>query len=254
MSDNEFTEDAILNGRVILRQPKRGYRINLDTVLLAAAVTSPTPGGKGRFIELGCGVGGALLCVAKRFGGFHPFGAFVGIERDAATAELARENAARNELTSQVRIVEVDALTPPDHIGVFDRVFFNPPFDCDGDGRAPSPERRAAYITEYPLGDWIKVWSNHMASGAELTLIQRANRLPEILAALEGRLGGLVVFPIRPHAERPARRVIVRATKGSRGALSLLSGLDLHPDDASKGKYTPEVEAILRGERSLWHA
>ena len=31
----------------------------------------------------------------------------------------------------------------------------------------------------------------------------------------------------------------------------LFRGLDLHPDDASKDKYTPEAEAILRGEAAI---
>src|SRR5262245_44110435 len=38
MAGLDTTEDAILNGRVRLKQPARGYRVNVDTVLLAAAV------------------------------------------------------------------------------------------------------------------------------------------------------------------------------------------------------------------------
>jgi len=87
-----------------------------------------------------------------------------------------------------------------------------------------------------------------MTAHSNLTLIHRAHRLGEILAALEGRLGGVEVFPIRPTADAKARRVIVRAWKGSRAPLKLFAGLDLHPDDGSKDKYTPQTEAILRGE------
>lgn len=244
LSNNEFTEDAILGGRVILRQPKRGYRINLDTVLLAASMRYAD---NGRVIELCCGVGAALIAVAKA----SPHLRCVGVERDPAYAALARENVSRNSVGDNVEIIEADALAPHG-LGVFDAVFFNPPYDDPADNRAPAEERRAAHVEERPLEDWIKLWSNRMASGASLTLIHRAPRLPEILAALSGRLGGAEILPIRPNSSAPASRVLVRAWKGSRAPLTLHKGLDLHPSDAAEGKYTSETEAILRGEAGVW--
>ena len=244
LSNNEFTEDAILNGRVILRQPKGGYRINLDTVLLAASMRGVD---NGRVIELCCGVGAALIAVAKA----APHARCVGVERDPAYAALARENVSRNAVTDNVEIIEADALAPPER-GVFDAVFFNPPYDDPADNREPAEERRAAHVEERPLDDWIKLWSNKMASSATLTLIHRAHRLGDILAALEGRLGGIEILPVRPYAGAAASRVIVRARKGSRAPLSLLAGLDLHPNDAAQGKYTLQTEAILRGDAGVW--
>jgi tRNA1(Val) A37 N6-methylase TrmN6 len=244
LSNNEFTEDAILNGRVILRQPKRGYRINLDTVLLAAAMRGVD---NGRVIELCCGVGAALIAVAKA----APKARCVGIERDPAYAALARANVSLNTVGDNVQIIEADALAPAD-LGVFDAVFFNPPYDDPADNRAPSEDRRAAHVEERPLDDWIKLWSNRMASGASLTLIHRAHRLWEIVPAIAGRLGGIEIVPIRPNSAAPAHRVLVRAWKGSRAPLTLHKGLDLHPIDAAEGKYTAEAEAILRGEAGVW--
>lgn len=239
MADAEITEDAIYGGNLMIRQPAKGYRVNVDTILLAASLG---PDLSGRFVELGCGVGAAILIAAKN----HPANkdAFVGIERDPAMAALARANVVANDLP--VEIVEADALETAAS-GSFDHVFFNPPYDQDGDGRAPAETRRAAYISERPLGDWIKIWSNRMSGQASLTLIQRPSRVPEILATLDGRLGGTSVFPIRPHAGAQARRIIVRAWKGSRAPLTLHAGLDLHPEDGGT-KYTAETDAILRGE------
>jgi tRNA1(Val) A37 N6-methylase TrmN6 len=129
-------------------------------------------------------------------------------------------------------------------------VLFNPPYDDAAEGRAPSEEKRAAFIADRPVSDWIKVWSNRMSAHANMTLIHRAHRLGAILSAFEGRLGGVEVFPIRPFAAAKARRVIVRAWKGSRAPLKLFAGLDLHPDDGRQ-KYTPEAEAILRGDAHI---
>jgi tRNA1(Val) A37 N6-methylase TrmN6 len=240
-ADNiELSEDAIFGGRVRVRQPARGYRVNVDTILLAAAV------GEGeKLVEAGCGVGAALLCAAQRW----PAARLWGIERAPALAALARDNIAANGLAGRARVIEADALGPLDELGSADGVFFNPPYDEPGEGRAPAEERRAAHVAERPVGDWIKVWSNRLAGGGMLTLIQRAQRLPDILAALDGRLGGVEIYPVRPAAAAQASRVIVRARKGSRAPMRLLKGLDLH--DGSGAKHSAAAEVILRGETAI---
>ncbi len=237
MSDGSVTEDLIYGGQLRIRQPARGYRVNVDTILIGASA----PQDAVRVAEAGCGVGGALLVAAL---GGAAGAQFVGIERNAAMAALARANVAANGLTGRVEIVVGDALL--DSPATFDAVFFNPPFDAPGDGRVPDESRREAHVTDRPLADWIKVWSNRLSSGGSLTLIQRAQRLPDILEALEGRLGGATVYPVRPFAGAAATRIIVRAYKGSRAPFALLAGLDLHPDQG-EAKHTPEAEAILRG-------
>lgn len=243
-SPGDSTEDALLGGRLTIRQPRRGYRVNIDTLLLAAAIQ--TPGA--RIAEPCCGGGAALLGVAARHTGeTHDF---VGIECDPLYAALARENVARNGQAGRVTIVEADALDPNIDLGVFDCVLLNPPYDQPGEGRAPAEGKRGAFISDRPIGDWVKLWCNRMSAQATLTLIHRASKLDEILAALDGRLGGVDIFPIRPTANAPASRVIVRAKKGSRAPLKLFAGLDLHPADASE-KYTEEADAILRGDKSI---
>lgn len=246
MAEPDITEDALLGGRIRIRQPKRGYRVNVDTLLLAATLPAARLRAGMRVAELCCGVGTALLAVAAQRNCDHEI-EFVGIERQAVHAALALDNVSLNGLRDRVSIVEGDALDPSAHFGVFDIVFFNPPYDAEGEGRPPSEGKRAAYVADRPIEDWIKVWSNRMRAQAHMTFIHRAHKLGEILSALEGRLGGVEVFPIRPHALASANRVIVRAWKGSRAPLKLFAGLDLHPSDDAKDKYTPEAESILRG-------
>lgn len=236
-----FTEDVIYGGRLRVKQPAEGYRVNVDTILLGASA----PAGAKSVAEAGCGVGAALMIAALN----GPVGTqYTGVERVSAAAALAAFNVKENGLEERVRIVEGDALSPRG--GVFEAVMFNPPYAYPGEGRPPAPERMAAHVADRPVGDWIKVWSNQLASGGALTLIHRADRLPEILEALEGRLGGTAIFPVRPRAGAEAGRILVRSRKGSRAPLRLLAGLDLHPADGA-AKYTPEAEAILRGQAPL---
>jgi len=246
MADAEITEDRLLDGKIRIRQPARGYRVNVDTLLLAATLPNLADGA--RVAEPCCGVAAALLAVAARQAGDV---AFVGIERDPTYAELARQNVELNGQAHRAKIIEADALEPHADVGSFDHVFFNPPYDNPSEGRAPAEGKRAAYIADRPIGDWIKVWSNRMRAQASLTLIHRAHRLDEILSALDGKLGGAEIYPIRPCADAKASRVIVRAWKGSRAPLELFAGLDMHPAGEGGEKYTPEAGAILRGEAHI---
>ena len=62
-TDSETSEDAILGGRLRVRQPLRGHRVGHDAILLAAATCArPTE----QAIELGAGVGAAAFAIAAR--------------------------------------------------------------------------------------------------------------------------------------------------------------------------------------------
>lgn len=238
----EITEDAILGGRIRIRQPARGYRVNVDTLLLAAAIEAPAGA---RLMEAGCGVGAASLAVAVR----NENVAIVGVERDQNIASIASENVAINAMTHRIEILIGDALDKSANWGVFDGVFVNPPFDSEGEGGAPSHTRAYAHVSDAPLDAWIAALADRLTGGAALTMIHRAAKTPEILAALEGRLGGAELIPIRPRGGEDAKRVLVCARKGSRAPFRLRPEIVLH--DASGAKYTPETEAILHGHASI---
>jgi tRNA1(Val) A37 N6-methylase TrmN6 len=240
--DHSFTEDLLLDGQVRLRQPSKGFRVGMDTVLLAAAVEL-APGARG--FEPGCGVGGALLCAAV----LSPGAQFMGLERAPEIAALAGENVALNALADRVDVRCGDVFERS-QLSTFDAIFFNPPFDEAG-APAPRADRAHAYLTERPLADWVGVLADRLRGGGALTLIHRAHRLPEIVTALDGRLGGVEVLPLRPYEDAPAKRVLVRARKGSRAPFTLLRGLDLHIRGGPK--HTDMVDAILRGQdRIRW--
>ena len=101
----ETSEDAVLGGRLVLRQPRNGHRVGHDAILLAAA-TSVRAGEQ--VVDLGAGVGAAGLAVARRIGGV----AVTLVEIDPALAALAGENAARNALAGRVRAVCLDVAAP----------------------------------------------------------------------------------------------------------------------------------------------
>jgi len=244
---DELSDDAFLGGSLQLLQPRHGYRAATDPVLLAAAV--PARPGQ-RVLELGCGVGTAVLCLGYRVPGLALF----GVERQPAYAALARANAARNG--QKVDVVEGDiARLPAELRHPFDHVLVNPPFFPAGGGTAATDAgREAALREETPLALWIDAATRRLAPGGWLTLIHLAERLPDLMTALDGRLGTASLLPLVPRAGRPASRLLLRARKGGRGAFRLLPPLVMHDGathDGDRDSFTPEVQAVLRQGASL---
>jgi tRNA1(Val) A37 N6-methylase TrmN6 len=236
----ELTEDGLLGGRLRFFQPRRGYRAAIDPVLLAAAVRAEA--GE-TVLDAGVGTGAAALCLAARAPGCR----IVGLEREQELLELAAVNVRANGLADRVELVAGDLLGPSDDLRrqPFDAVMTNPPYLADGAGTPPlDAARRAAHLGEAELGRWVAACLARLKPLGRLALIQRADRLDAVLAALAGRAGDVVVFPFWPsEAAAQAKRVIVAARKGARGPLRLARGLVLHEPD---GRFTPAAEAVLR--------
>jgi tRNA1(Val) A37 N6-methylase TrmN6 len=241
----DITEDRLLDGRLTLLQAARGYRAGLDAALLAAACDA-APGA--RVIEAGCGPGAALLAAAVR----RTQSIFVGLERDPQAVALAQANIARNDLQARVEAREADVGQPFSRLGLapFDAAFANPPFFDDPNAlRAPDPTKRQAWMADGGLSSWTGFLLKAVREGGSITIIHRADRLADLLALLAPKAGSFQIRPIHPHADAPAKRVLVRALKTGKAPLRLLPPLVLHPREGAK--HTPEAEAILRGEAGL---
>lgn len=242
----ELSRDAFLCGKLHLWQPRKGYRAATDPVLLAAACPAiPSQ----RVLDLGCGAGAAALCLATRVAGLD----LAGLELQPAYAALARRNAAENGVAMRVECGDLAQM--PRALRVeFDHVIANPPYYPAGGTPSPIAARATALQVDTPLGVWVQHATRRLAPGGWLTLICGADGLPQVLAAMEGRLGSASVLPLQPREGRAALRVILRARKGGKGAFRLLAPLVLHQGAAHDGdreSYTPLANAVLRDGSSL---
>ena len=239
----EIVENALLAGRVRLRQPVKGYRAGMDAALLAAAVAAE-PGQ--RVIEAGCGAGAVLIQIAAR----RPGAALTGLERDPAMAALARENAVLNGAEATVVTGDVAAGFRALKLEPFDWAVSNPPFfDDPGTLRAPAPGKRGAWMADDGLKAWTGFLLKAVREGGRIVVIHRADRLADLLGLLGETAGSFAVRGIHPYADEPAKRVLVQAIKTGKAPLRLLPPLVLH--DRSGAKHTAEAEAVLRGEAGL---
>jgi tRNA1(Val) A37 N6-methylase TrmN6 len=246
--DLDTTEDAVLGGRLVLRQLRRGHRVGHDAILLAAA--TPAQAGE-HAVDFGAGVGGAGLALAARVSGLNVTLA----EIDPALAALAAENIDRNGFADRVRAVVLDvtagsrafaaAALPP---GSAARVLMNPPFNDPATSRAsPDAARRRAHLSA-GLAPWLRSAARLLALGGSVTLIWRADGLTDVMAALARGFGAVTVQPVHPRPDAPAIRGLVRAVKGSRAPLALLPALVLTSAD---GRPSEEAEAVLRHGAAL---
>ncbi|MBU2994141.1 methyltransferase [Octadecabacter sp. 1_MG-2023] len=242
-SDADTTHDAFLGGLLMLEQPAKGYRAGVDPVLMASAVQAQA--GQS-VLELGCGAGAAILCLATRVAGLH----LHAVEVQARYADLCRANAAANGFDAQIWTADVGALPHDLTALTFDHVIANPPYlDRKSGKHSELIDRDIAFGGDTDTKIWIETATRRLKPKGWLTLIHKADRLPELMRAMDDRLGSLSVIPITGREGRPADRIIVHARKGGRTPFKLHAPVSLHvgPAHLTDGEdYRPEIAAILR--------
>lgn len=244
---DNVTHDAFFAEQLTIAQPKTGHRIGTDAVLLAQSC----PEKRQRIADLGAGAGlvglrAAQLCLGARVTLF---------EKDETVAALAARNCLAFDPSGRVSVETVDVLSPlfaaqGSHVaGVFDCVLTNPPFDEAEKVRvSPDANRAAAHVLSGTLDDWIRATLRLLKGRGILVLIHRADRLADILAALDRRFGDVRVCFVHATAESSARRVIIRAVKGSKAPLTVVAPLVLHRDD---GAFTEMAASIHAGDKRI---
>ena len=245
----DFTDDALLDGRVRILQPRGGHRAGSDAVLLAAAVE---PLATGMIVDLGAGSGAVGLMLATRMPAHILF-----VEKDPILAEMCRRNVDRNRLQDRARVIEADILVPAGErrrsgllAASADAIVTNPPYLEEGRSRS-SPDVVRARAHQLPKGGierWVRVCADLLRPNGRLALIHRADRLADCLRHLERGFGAIAVRAIHPRADEPASRIVITAVKGSRAPMQVAPPLVLHEPD---GRFTAEAEAIHRGRALL---
>ncbi|KZL21279.1 tRNA1(Val) (adenine(37)-N6)-methyltransferase [Pseudovibrio axinellae] len=249
------TQDKFLGGKVIVEQPAKGrHRAGLDAVYLAASLPEDTTG---TVFDLGTGVGTAAFCAAQRLQQIKA----VGVEVDPVTAELARKALSlpgNVAFADRVKIMETDltAKGAQRHesglaSSIADHVIMNPPYYDSARFRVtPHSDRAPAHaLDERGIEPWIRTAKDLLKDGGTLSIIFRADGLQDLLDPMQRRFGAIDIVPIRPTAEAPATRILVRAVAASKAPLQILPGFTLH--EQSGGAFTPQATAVMREGKGL---
>ncbi len=247
-AEEERRCDAFLGGRVRIWQPKAGYRAGIDPVLLAASVAACKDQS---VLELGCGAGVASCCLGWRVPGL----ALAGLEIQPGYAALARDNLAENGLQGEVWDGDVARIPADLRQRCFDHVIANPPFfETCARSRAPDTGREAGRGSDLPLAVWVDAAARRTAPGGTVSMIQRTERLAELITGFDACLGSLELLPFAPRQARAPKLAILRGRKGGRGPFRMHPTIILHRGDShgSDGdNFTELVSGVLREGHGL---
>lgn len=242
------TKNAFLGGKLWILQPVGGYRAGVDPVLLAASV--PAEPGQS-VLELGCGVGTAFLCLSRRVGGLTCH----AVEIQPDYAQLARENLALNKMTGEIHDADLSDMPLAVRQLQFDHVIANPPYFDPLASTAPQDRGRGiAMGEETPLDKWVEVAARRLAPKGLASFIYRAERLPDLMAAMASHLGSLRVLPLQARTGRDAGLVIIRGQKAGRAAFKLHAPVAMHVGEKhldDREDYTDQIRNVLRHGAAL---
>jgi tRNA1(Val) A37 N6-methylase TrmN6 len=247
------TRDYFLDHGIAVHQfAKSGHRSGLDAIVLAATVAEDACG---PVADLGAGAGVVGMAVAHRC-------ASTVVDLFEIDPELSALSAAsvglehNSHLAGRVHSHCTDVAAPTDMLataqqspGAYAYVLANPPYNDDRHQKSPDPRRSSAHMAQSNTPQtWIKMAANLLAHRGHLALILRPENLQDWVPQAQKSIGGVVILPLYPRADKSASRVLIGATKNSRAALKILPPLILHQADGSN---TPAAEDILRGRASI---
>ncbi len=215
----EETVDEILEGSLKIRQSRRGYRFNLDSLILAHFVTAKP---RSVNLDIGCGNGVIALVLARRF----PESRWHGLELQPALAELAKKNAEDNGLDRRVTIDQADAGDIKNIYAArtFDNVVFNPPYRKINSGRINPLAQKAIARHEIhgSLALFLEAARHALNPTGRVFTIYPASRMVTLITHF--RTSGIepkrmkLVFS---DAESVAQFVVVEGRRGSREELKM---------------------------------
>jgi tRNA1(Val) A37 N6-methylase TrmN6 len=239
MTGGEVTRDALFEGALSLRQPKQGYRVNVDALLLAAFAAR---GRRARLaVDLGAGVGTIGLVLAH----VGAAAEVVLLERDAELTELARVNLAENACagSAEVRDLAVQGL-PRGLAQRAELVVANPPFFPPAAG-TPSQRARAARSGE--LLPFVRAAKHAMAGPrARAAFCYPCAALAELFACAEAaKLVPKRLQLVHPRGGAPARLALIELRIAKPGGLAVEPPL---VEWQSGRVRSPELTRIVRGE------
>jgi tRNA1Val (adenine37-N6)-methyltransferase len=257
-SRSQVTADAVFDGRLLLRQPRSGYRFSADAPLLVCFAYRKCERSARRAADLGAGCGvvglGLLLAGAAE--------RVVAVEVQDRLAALCAENAAANGLDGRLEVVHGDmrASHPLLVRRRFDLVVANPPFWPADAGHLPADgERRiACHEVRIDLGGWIGVAGELLEPRrGRLCAVFPARRLCELLDGLaRAGLGAVSLLAVYPSPGAEAELVLVEARSGTGRPTMIEAPLFLRDaegrdSEAARAVYSGAFSAALAGKPDL---
>tara|TARA_B100000700_G_scaffold231025_1_gene255612 strand:+ start:150 stop:896 length:747 start_codon:yes stop_codon:yes gene_type:complete len=233
----DLTKNKILNGNIELYQPKVGFRVGIDSILLASSINKYS-----KCMEFGSGSGIILVYLSKRF----PSSKILGIEKNIDLVNLAKNNLKINKITkSSAEVLQSnlgDDIFLRNNNNTFDRIVMNPPYFSPEKVIMSKNITKASSRYEFDVNKWFTAAYKKLKPKGFLNFIFRTENLDLVLNNLYPKWGDIKIYPLWPKKNIKSKLMIVQAKKNAKSGVQILPGLVLHNND---GSYTKACENIL---------
>ena len=239
----EVSKNKILGGSISLFQPKKGFRVSIDSILLSSSIKKYS-----NCMEFGTGSGVILIYLSKKF----PNSKIIGVEKNTELVELAKKNLLENNVNDKnTKVICNDLLCKfflKEHNNKLDRVIMNPPYFSLNNVIKSDNNLKASARYETNINQWFLAAYKKLKPKGYMNFVFRSENLDLILSKLYGSWGDIKIFPLWPKANIRSKLMIIQARKNINSGVQILPGLILHNND---GSYTDECNSILNNKSNI---
>lgn len=239
LKENERIDDLEYKGLKII-QNKDGFCFGIDSIILSDFAKEIK--NESKVIDLGTGTGilGILLCSKTQTKNI------IGIDIQQEVCNMAIRSINMNGLQDRFQIINKD-IRDLDKIfdkNSFDVVVTNPPYKKKQTGLINENTNKLISKHELTatLEDFIHISSNLLKDRGSLYMVNRPERLSEIICVLNKyKLKPKVLRLVQPKIDKPPNLVLIKAVKNAREFLKLEKTLIIYNKD---GMYSDEILEI----------
>jgi len=225
----------------VLRQPSKGYRYNIDSLLLALFCQFKK---QERVVDLGCGVGVLSVLAIKR----GKVSEVIGVEIQEELLEFAHQNIEELHLQNSFRVIHDNWKNISKHLpqADFDLVVSNPPYRKMGSGCLSKHSQKiiAKHEVEGSLKDLLQAAKYLMKRKGRFCVIYPALRLEDFIHEIEKqKLKISRLRMIHPFLNQKATHFMAEVVFSVEGEIKVEAPLVVYQD---KENYTLEVGKWLK--------
>ena len=235
LKPEERLDDLQVNGYEIIQHPGK-FCFGMDAVLLSNFARVK----KGeRVLDLGTGTGIIpILMTAKTDGE-----AFVGLEIQEESADMARRSVSHNQLNEKVEIVTGDIKEAANIFGLasFDVITTNPPYMIGQHGIANESDTKAIARHEVlcTLDDILRESARILKPRGRFYMVHRPFRLAEILSKMvEVGIEPKRMRMVHPFIDKEPNMVLIEGMRGANSRMTVESPLIVYKE---VGVYSDEL-------------
>lgn len=216
---DSFTTDTFFNGRLLVDQPRSGYRYSIDAVILSYLASCQTCH---TVLDLGTGCGIIPMILAFR----NPDLQITAIEIQDELANIASRNVTRNRMEDRIKVhcMDMKQMDMAITSRPVDMVVCNPPYRKMNSGRINPNRQRAVARHEImaTLEDVIQAAKRFLKTAGVFMIIYPAQRLADLFLFMrKNSIEPKRLVNVHSTTDSEAELVVVKGTKGGRPGLKI---------------------------------